>query len=118
MAGKVPVASLFAYCGAVWLCVAVVFFCATITAALAQPFVQRRRAARDDQPPVSIILPVKLIDPGFEAAQTSAFEQDYPSYEILVSAAEAQSAALEKMREIAAAQPKIPGRFFHSDGKE
>lgn len=111
-------ASLFAYCGAVWWCVAVVFFCATIAAALAQPFVQRSRAVRKDQPPVSIVLPIKLTNPGFEAAQSSAFEQVYPSYEVLVSAAEAQSAALEKMREIAAAHPKIPSRFYRSDGKE
>jgi len=112
------VTGFLAYCGAAWWCLAIAFFCATIAAGLAQPFVQRRRAARDDQPPVSIILPVKLINPGFEAAQTSAFKQDYPSYEVLVSAAEAQSAALKEMREIAAAHPKIPCRFFHSDGKE
>jgi ceramide glucosyltransferase len=112
------VSGIFSYFGAVWWCLAVAFFCATIAAGLAQPLVQRRRAARPDQPPVSVILPVKLINPGFEAAQTSAFEQDYPSYEVLISAAEAESAALEKMRQIAATHPKTPSRFFRSDGKQ
>ncbi len=110
--------SFFSYFGAVWWCISVVFFCATIAAGLAQPFVQRRRARRADQPPVSIILPVKLINPGFEAAQTSAFEQDYPSHEVLVSAAESESAALEKMRQIAVTHSHIPCRFFRSDGTQ
>ena len=108
----------FSYFGAVWWCAAVAFFCATFAAALAQPFVQRRRAAGRNQPPVSVILPVKLINPGFEAAQSSAFDQDYPNYEVLVSAAESESAALEKMRRIAATHPDIPCRFFRSDGTQ
>jgi ceramide glucosyltransferase len=112
------VTGCFSYFGAVWWCVAVAFFCATIAAGLAQPLVQRCRARRADQPPVSIILPVKLINPGFEAAQTSAFEQDYPSYEVLASAAESASAALDKMHQIAAAHPSISCRFFRSDGTQ
>jgi ceramide glucosyltransferase len=115
---QAAVTGFFSYFGAVWWCLAIGFFCATIAAALAQPFVQRRRAVRPDQPPVSVILPVKLINPGFEAAQTSAFEQVYPDYEVLISAAEAESAALDRMRQIAAAHPKTPSYFLRSDGKE
>jgi ceramide glucosyltransferase len=121
---QAAVTGFLSYFGAVWWCLAVAFFCATIAAALAQPFVQRRRAVRRDQPPVSVILPVKLINPGFEAAQTSAFEQVYPdyqvypNYEVLISAAEAESLALDRMCQIAAGHPKIRNYFFRSDGKE
>ena len=84
-------ASFFSYVGAVWWSVAVAFFCATLGLGLAQPFVQRRRSskARDDaQPPISAIIPIKLVDPGFATAQTSMFGQDYPAYEVLIGAAE------------------------------
>ena len=63
---------------------------------------------------MSVILPVKCLDPGFERAQASAFAQDYPDYEILVSAAETASPALDAARRLAAAHPAIACRFIHS----
>lgn len=107
-----------AYAGAVWWCVAAALFCGSIVAGLAQPFVQRRRATRKDQPPVSAILPIKLLNPGFETAQTSVFDQDYPRYEVLISAAERDSPAIDAARHIASAHPDVSSRFLWSPATE
>lgn len=109
-------ARFFAFGGAVWWGVAVILFCLTLVGGLAQPFVQRRRAARKDRPPVSAIVPIKLLDPGFVAAQDSLFVQDYPSYEVLMSAAEEDSPALDAARQVAAARPGVACRFLRSAG--
>ncbi len=106
----------FAFAGAIWWGLAVALFCASLVCGLAQPIVQRRRATRKDMPPVSAILPVKLLDPGFNTAQASVFHQDYPSYEVLFSAAEPDSPALATARQIAAIHPAIASRFLLSDG--
>ena len=110
------VASLFSYAGAIWWCVAVALFCASLGGGLAQPFAQRRRATRKDRPPISAIIPVKLLDPGFETAQASMFAQDYPAYEVLIGAAEQASPALDAARRIAASHPEISCRFLRSAG--
>ncbi len=109
-------ASFFSYAGAVWWSVATALFCATLGLGLAQPFVQRRRATRTDLPPISAIIPVKLLDPGFDTAQASIFRQDYPAFEVLIGAAEQESPALDAARHIAASYPAVSCRFLHSAG--
>ncbi len=98
---------------AVWWAAAVAVFAAGLVGALLQPWLQRRRATSADTPPVSLILPVKLVNPGFTRAQASAFSQDYPRYEVLVGAAEDQSPALDLMRQLMAASP-VPNRGLSS----
>jgi ceramide glucosyltransferase len=112
----ITVAFLFSYAGAIWWSVAIALFCATLGCALAQPFVQRRRATRKDRPPISAIIPIKLLDPGFETAQASMFAQDYPAYEVLIGAAEQESPALEAARRIATSHPEVSCRILHSAG--
>jgi ceramide glucosyltransferase len=107
-----------AYAGALWWCVSAALFCASIVAGLAQPFVQRRRATCIDRPRVSVILPIKLLNPGFEPAQISVFNQNYPSYEVLMSAAERDSRAIDMARRIASAHPGVVSRFLWSPGTE
>ncbi|MDQ6867920.1 MAG: glycosyltransferase [Pseudomonadota bacterium] len=112
-------ASFFSYAGAVWWSVATAFFCATLGLGLAQSFVQRRRSGKtcgDAQPPISAIIPIKLLDPGFETAQASMFGQDYPTYEVLIGAAEQESPALDAARRIAASHPAVSCRFLRSAG--
>jgi len=109
-------ATFLSYAGAIWWCIAVALLAFTLVCGLAQPFVQRRRASAAAQPPVSVILPIKLLDPGFERAQRSVFEQAYPDYEILISAAELESPALDAARAIADSQPTAACRFIHSKG--
>ncbi len=69
-------------------------------------------AAVTSLPPVSLLKPVH----GFEARLVdnieSFFRQDYPDYEILFAADEADDAALGVIREIAARHPKIRSRIL------
>jgi ceramide glucosyltransferase len=102
--------------GAIWWSIALGLFGLSLGCGLLQPFLQRRRATREDLPPVSAIVPLKFLDPGFAVAQESIFAQDYPNYEILISAAESQSPALEAARRIAQAHPSHSCRLLRSDG--
>lgn len=110
------------YAGAIWWCVAAALFCISLCCGLLQPLVQRRRCTKErgtgtELPPVSAIIPIKLLDPGFETAQASMFRQNYPNYEVLISAAEQSSPALDAARRIASAYPECPARILYSAGK-
>jgi ceramide glucosyltransferase len=107
--------TFLSFAGAIWWCLAVALFVVTLCCGLAQPLIQKRRATAVGRPPVSVILPIKNLDPGFEPAQASIFDQDYSQYEILISAAEVESSALDVAQRIAAAHPSRPCRFIHSD---
>jgi len=112
---------LLGFLAALWWALSFVVLVANLWGALAQPAIQRRRLPASPLtplPPVSIIAPVKLRDPGFVRAFNSLFTLDYPDYEILVGSAEAQSTALETAQGIAAAYPDRPCRFIHSDGTQ
>jgi ceramide glucosyltransferase len=108
----------FSVAGAVWWVAAVGLFGLSLGAALLQPMLQRRCPRRKDSPAVTVIVPVKCLDPGFETAQTSIFLQTYPDYEILISAAERQSTALDAARNIARAFPARACRFLCSGGRD
>lgn len=108
----------FSVAGAVWWVIAIALFGFSLGGALLQPALQRRRPKRTDFPAVSAIVPVKCLDPGFKTAQTSMFLQDYPRYEILISAAESQSPALDAARDVARAFPARACRFLYSEGHD
>ena len=98
--------------GALWWIAAAATFTASLFGALLQPSIRRKRANGTDVPPVSILLPVKLINPGFERAQASAFDQDC-RHEIIVGAAEIQSPALAIMQAFVEAS-RVPARLVRS----
>ena len=100
---------------AAWWIAGVAVFATSLFGALLQPRHQRRRAASDAVPPVSLICPVKVVNPGFDRAQASAFAQDLPRYEVLVGTAEERSPALERMAGLVAASP-VPARILRSPG--
>ncbi len=107
---------------ALWWCVGVVIFVASLFGALLQPRIQRARGQggkgqdrESGAPPVSLLLPVKLVNPGFDRAQRSAFAQDLAAYEVVVGAAEAASPALDAMAGLVAAAT-VPARILRSDG--
>ncbi|ACK50452.1 ceramide glucosyltransferase [Methylocella silvestris BL2] len=110
-------ATFISSAGAIWWCLAVALLLLTLCCGLAQPFVQKRRATAAAQLPVSAILPIKSLDPGFEIAQASMFAQSHSDYEVLISAAEVESPALRVARRVAAAHPSRPCRFIHSDSR-
>jgi ceramide glucosyltransferase len=101
--------------GAIWWIAATGLLALTSIGALLQPYLQRRRATNKAQPPISAILPIKLANPGFADAQASIFAQHYPDYEVLFSAAEAQSPALDIAHQLTRSHSNVATRIMQSD---
>jgi ceramide glucosyltransferase len=70
---------------------------------------QMRSIPADPQlPPVSVLKPVHGLEAQLKQNIESFFRQDYPDYEILFAADEADDPALEVVREVCARYPHIP----------
>jgi ceramide glucosyltransferase len=63
-------------------------------------------------PPVSVLKPVHGLEAQLKENIESFFRQDYPDYEILFAADEADDAALEVVREVCARYPHIRSRVL------
>ena len=63
-------------------------------------------------PPVSVLKPVHGLEARLRENIESFFRQDYPDYEILFAADEADDAALEVVREVCARYPRIRARVL------
>ena len=85
----------------IWIA-ALVYQIGSAILAACEPARLRKQAKRQDQPPVSILIPVKDAYADTEAAFVSAFAQEYPQFEVLISAASAESSALALGRQVAA----------------
>ena len=72
------------------------------------------RSIPDDAhlPPVSVLKPVHGLEAQLEKNIESFFLQDYPHYEILFAADEANDPALEVVRGVCARYPQIPSRVL------
>lgn len=81
-----------------WLCSAAVLLLSFI-AALLHPL-RPRRGFENRLPPLTAIVPVKDLHPGFVEAQRSLLSQNYSGLEILVAAADATSPALSVVRDL------------------
>ncbi|WP_159730392.1 glycosyltransferase [Methylosinus sp. Ce-a6] len=99
-----------------WACSALLLLL-SVTAALVHPWLVAKRGTSEERPPVSLVLPVKMLDQGFERAQESALAQRYPQFEALASATEADSPAISAMRDIFARHPEISTRILHSTAR-
>jgi ceramide glucosyltransferase len=74
---------------------------------------QMRSIPADAQlPPVSVLKPVHGLEAQLEKNIESFFRQDYPNYEILFAANEADDPALEVVREVCARYPHIRSRIL------
>jgi len=73
---------------------------------------KRARVGDAQLPPVSILKPVHGLEAQLRENIESFFRQDYPSYEILFAADEADDAALNLVREVSARYPQIPCRIL------
>jgi ceramide glucosyltransferase len=75
---------------------------------------RQRRSIPDDAqlPPVSVLKPVHGLEAQLEKNIESFFRQDYPDYEILFAADEADDPALAVVREVCARYPHIPTRIL------
>ena len=66
----------------------------------------------DDAWGVSILRPLKGLDPELEYCLESAFQQDYPRFEVLLSVAEEEDPAVSVAREVIARYPDISARLI------
>jgi ceramide glucosyltransferase len=73
---------------------------------------KRARVGDAQLPSVSILKPVHGLEAQLRENIESFFRQDYPSYEILFAADEADDAALNLVREVSARYPQIPCRIL------
>jgi ceramide glucosyltransferase len=103
--------------GAFHWVVSVLLLTLSCIATVMQPWLAERRAKNRRQPPVSIVLPVKMLEDNFESAEESAFRQNYPQFEVLASAIDTQSEASQKIREIFARHPGVATRFLASTAR-
>ncbi len=102
---------------AVYWVVSITLLVVSMIATIVQPAGAARRARRRDQPPVSLVLPVKLVEEGFERTQESALGQNYPCFDVTASAVEPDSPAVRKMLEIFARHPERPSRILVSTAR-
>ncbi len=94
----------------------VVFLCLALAGVVRFHAAARRQLSRapDDArlPPVSVLKPVHGLEAQLKQNIESFFRQDYPDYEILFAADEADDAALEVVREVCARYPQIRTRIL------
>lgn len=109
------VAQLLVPLCALWWLAALSLHAGSAIAAAARPLLRSRYPKRRDQPPLSVIVPVKDTTPGIEPAFVSLFAQRYPDFEVLVATTEQNSPALVFARTIAGRYPHIRSRFIASD---
>jgi ceramide glucosyltransferase len=74
-------------------------------------------SGRDFTPPLSIFKPLHGAEPGLEAYLESFFTQDYPDYEILFCARDANDAGLATARRVSSRHPNIPVKFLSTGGQ-
>ncbi|HYM01703.1 MAG TPA: glycosyltransferase [Stellaceae bacterium] len=101
--------------GAWWLVVVLTFLGSTI-----MTLIQTRRrwvAPKGDMPAVSILVPITGIDPELVDNLRSILVQDYPSFELLVSFAHDDEAAIPLVRALFAEHPQVSTRLVVGEVK-
>jgi ceramide glucosyltransferase len=68
-------------------------------------------------PPLTLFKPLHGADPGLEAYLETFFVQDYPEYEILFCARDAEDAGLKTARRVAARHAEIRAKFLSTGGQ-
>jgi ceramide glucosyltransferase len=99
---------------ALWWACAVGGLLASFVAALCFPWPRRSADQSSPLPAVSAIVPIKELDAGFEAAQSSLFRQAYEKLDIVIASAEGSSPAVAAARDIAGRHSHVPSRIVQS----
>ena len=101
-----------AVAGAAWWALTCAIRIGSSAAAFLEPRRRERAATRRDQPPVSIIIPVRRLEADAAAAFGSAYAQAYPRIEVITAAEETSSPALDLARELAQRFPRVESRVL------
>lgn len=104
--------SLFGIAATAWWGLTLTVRAASVLSVFVQPALRRRLAVRADQPAISVVIPVKRMEPAADEAFASVFSQTYPRFEVLITAAETNSAVIEVGRQVAAQFPTIASRLL------
>jgi ceramide glucosyltransferase len=97
-------------------------FAGIVLAAVPGYLLARRRALALEArvpgftPPLTLFKPLRGNEPGLEGHLETFFEQDYPEYEILFCARNADDQGLAVARRVAARFPRIPVKFLSTGG--
>ena len=92
----------------------------TLSTAIAAFRCRRRKgllAPPKDAPPVSIVRPLRGLDPYLKETLASSFALDYPAYEIVFCLADAEDPAAPLARRLMDAHPDIPSRLLIGDDR-
>lgn len=65
-------------------------------------------------PKVSVILPCKGLDPGFDENIQAIFDQDYPDFELIFATATADDEACPAIRRLIDRNLRVPARLIHA----
>ncbi len=65
-------------------------------------------------PRISVILPCRGLDPGFEENIQAIFDQDYPDFEIIFATATAEDEACPAIRRLIQRNAKVPAKLVHA----
>ena len=98
---------------ALWWGLALAILAASFLAALFH--VPGRYAHGDISRPVSAIVPIKYWNAQLEDDLASLFSQDYAQFEVLLTAQEDNSLAMDAVRQVQARFPAVPSRILRSD---
>jgi ceramide glucosyltransferase len=82
----------------------------TYVVTLLSPARRPMRAPREALLPISVIVPVRGVDDGFEQNLESFFRLDYPQYELIFCLHDDDDPALPLIRRAIVANPRIPAR--------
>ena len=94
-----------------WAC-ALALLALSFVAALLFPWSVRRSRGNASTAPLTAIVPVKAVDAGFDTAQASLLQQDYPEFETIIASRESASPALDAARAVLARFDERPSRVI------
>jgi ceramide glucosyltransferase len=106
------ISSLLSVAATVWWGLTLIVHTVALIAVFIQPRIRQRAASRQDKAPVSVVIPIKNMDPDLKTAFVSVFSQSYPRFEVLITAAEEASLAIDVGQRIASQFPHIESRFL------
>ena len=86
--------------------------------AILRPFLVTRRGSETTfRPHVTLIRPVKGVDPYDRVTLASSFEQDYPSYDIVFCVEHAEDPACGLVEALIAAHPEVPAQLLVGESR-
>lgn len=78
-----------------------------VSSVFLHPRIRSAAPTRSDQPPVSVVIPVAQAEVEMDEAFASVYSQDYPDFEVLITSAETDSAALDVARRVSQRYPAV-----------